>query len=89
MADSRLSGGKSRGKQNFLIYMENLLLQVVSNANLRAAYEQVVKNKGAPGVDGVKTEDLSAYLKTHWLRIRSQILEGTYRPSPVRGVKIP
>lgn len=69
--------------------MENLLLQVVSNANLRAAYEQVVKNKGAPGVDGVKTEDLSTYLKTHWVRIRSEILEGTYRPLPVRGVKIP
>lgn len=69
--------------------MENLLEQVVSKPNLLAAYEQVVRNKGAPGVDGVKTEDLSAYLKTHWPRIRLAILNGTYRPSPVRGVKIP
>lgn len=69
--------------------MEDLLLQVVSKPNLRTAYEQVVKNKGAPGVDGVKVEELSTYLKTHWQRIRSEILDGTYHPSPVRGVKIP
>ena len=41
------------------------------------------------GVDGVKAEELSSYLKTHWQRIRSEILGGTYHPSPVRGVKIP
>lgn len=75
-------------KQN-LFHMEDLLLQVVSKPNLRTAYEQVVKNKGAPGVDGVKVEELSTYLKTHWQRIRSEILDGTYHPSPVRGVKIP
>jgi hypothetical protein len=26
---------------------------------------------------------------THWLRVRKELLEGSYRPSPVRKVEIP
>jgi len=34
-------------------------------------------------------EELAAYLKEHWPRIREQLLQGVYQPQPVKRVKIP
>jgi RNA-directed DNA polymerase len=34
-------------------------------------------------------DDLTGYLKQHWLEIREQLLSGTYQPQPVRRVEIP
>ena len=62
---------------------------VVEPENLKKALAQVKRNKGAPGIDGMTVEDLGPYLKEHWLTIRAQLLEGTYRPQPVRRVEIP
>jgi RNA-directed DNA polymerase len=62
---------------------------VVERDNLRKALAQVRRNKGAPGVDGMSVDDLGAHLKDHWPTIRAQLLEGTYRPQPVRRVEIP
>jgi RNA-directed DNA polymerase len=50
---------------------------------------QVRRNKGAPGVDGMTVDDLAPYLRDHWPAIRTQLLEGTYRPQPVLRVEIP
>jgi len=50
---------------------------------------QVKRNKGAAGVDGMSVDDLPGYLKEHWPAIRAQLLEGTYKPRPVRRVEIP
>jgi RNA-directed DNA polymerase len=47
------------------------------------------RNKGAPGIDGMRVDDLAAHLKEHWPTIREQLLEGTYEPQPVRRVEIP
>jgi RNA-directed DNA polymerase len=63
--------------------------RVVERDNLRKALAQVRRNKGAPGVDGMSVEDLAAYLKDHWPEIRDQLLQGTYRPQPVRRIEIP
>ena len=57
--------------------------------NLKKALAQVKRNKGAPGVDGMRVDDLAAYLKEHWSTIREQLLESTYKPQPVRRVEIP
>src|SRR3989338_2008882 len=46
-------------------------------------------NKGSAGIDGMAVEELPAYLKEHWPAIRAQLLNGTYRPQPVRRVEIP
>ena len=46
-------------------------------------------NKGAPGIDGMSFEALAPYLKEHWLTIRAQLLDGSYKPQPVRRVEIP
>jgi RNA-directed DNA polymerase len=62
---------------------------VVERENLKTALAQVKRNKGAAGLDGMSVDDLSAYLKEHWPTIRAQLLDGTYKPQPVRRVEIP
>ena len=49
----------------------------------------MVRNSGAPGVDGMTVEDLLPYCRQHWARIREQLLSGTYVPQSVRRVDIP
>jgi RNA-directed DNA polymerase len=62
---------------------------IVERNNLRKALEQVRRNKGAPGVDGMSVNKLASHLKEHWPAIRAQLLEGIYEPQPVRRVEIP
>jgi RNA-directed DNA polymerase len=62
---------------------------IVERDNLRKALARVKRNKGAAGVDGMSVDDLASHLKEHWLKIRAQLLDGTYRPQPVRRVEIP
>jgi RNA-directed DNA polymerase len=68
---------------------ERLMEEVCERNNLRKALRRVKANKGGPGVDGMTVEGLTGYLKEHWPRIREQLLEGTYRPQPVKRVEIP
>src|SRR5712691_5055218 len=62
---------------------------VVERENLKKALAQVKRNKGAAGFDGMSVDALPTYLKEHWPAIRAQLLEGTYKPQPVRRVEIP
>ncbi len=62
---------------------------VLSKANLSRALKQVRTNKGAPGVDGMSTEELVPYIKAHPNELSQAIMDGTYRPSPVKRVYIP
>src|SRR5260370_32686761 len=62
---------------------------ILERNNLKKALEQVRANKGAPGIDGMSVDDLGPYLKEHWLTIRAQLLDGSYKPQPVRRVEIP
>src|SRR3982075_1766086 len=62
---------------------------VVERENLKTALAQVKRNKGAAGIDGMSVNDLPAYLKEHWPAIRAQLLDGIYKPQPVRRVEIP
>lgn len=66
-----------------------LLEAALCRENLMEAYRRVVRNKGAAGIDGVTVDELWDHCKAHWSSIRRQLLEGTYRPSPVREVLIP
>ena len=67
----------------------SLLLQVLSNTNLHLAWKQVRSNGSAAGVDGITIEQYSDWIRPQWLSIRQQLLDGTYRPSPVKRVRIP
>jgi RNA-directed DNA polymerase len=63
--------------------------QVVSRENLLLAYRRVVANKGSAGVDGMTVAELMPYCRDHWSSIRDDLLNGDYRPRPVREVMIP
>jgi len=68
---------------------DGLMERVVERSNLWAALRKVRSNGGGPGVDGMSVEALPDYLRREWPKIREQLLSGSYRPQPVRRVKIP
>ena len=63
--------------------------QVLSPGNLGRALRRVEANRGAPGVDGMTTDQLRPWLHEHWAKVRKALDAGTYQPSPVRRVVIP
>ena len=63
--------------------------QILSKENLNAAYLQVVRNKGAAGIDGMEYTELKDYLSENGERIKEQLRNRKYKPQPVRRVKIP
>ena len=65
-----------------------LMEKIVERANMKNALRRVELNKGAPGVDGMRVEELREYLKKNWEIFRKQLLNGTYQPMPVRRVEI-
>jgi len=66
-----------------------LMEEVCARANLLTAYRRVVRNGGAPGVDGMTVDELMPYCREHWARIREELFRGTYNPQPVRRGEIP
>lgn len=66
-----------------------LLEQIVARENLVRAWQRVKANKGAAGCDDVSVLDFPAWARTHWPRIKSQLLNGMYQPHAVRRVWIP
>ena len=63
--------------------------QVVAEENRKSALQAVTRNKGAAGIDRMKTKELESHLEAHWDKIKTKLLEGTYIPTPVRRVEIP
>ena len=68
---------------------EHLMEEVCQRENLNQAYRRVKANKGAPGVDGMTLRDLGSWLREHKEALIGLLLDGSYRPQPVRGVEIP
>src|SRR5258706_12036716 len=68
---------------------EQLMEEVCDRENLERAWKRVKRNKGSPGVDGMTIDVAKAFLRQHWPNIRSQLLDGNYRPQPVKRVEIP
>ena len=69
--------------------VENLMEEVCERGNLERALKRVESNRGSPGVDGMSVGDLRGYLVDHWPAIREQLLNGAYKPMPVKRVDIP
>jgi RNA-directed DNA polymerase len=63
--------------------------RICDRANLNQAYKRVKSNKGAAGVDGITVEQLLSYLRDHKEELIQSLLDGSYEPQMVRGVKIP
>ncbi len=102
MPDSHLEGsgrnpqGSKRGASNVTARKETpeaegmqLMEQVVARGNMLRAYQQVVGNKGAAGVDEMTVEELKPHLQKHWAQIKEELLSGRYQPQAVRCVEIP
>lgn len=70
-------------------FTEITLEAILSRENLTLALKRVEANKGAPGVDGMTTEELRKYIFEHPGELTSAILSGKYRPAPVKRVTIP
>jgi RNA-directed DNA polymerase len=68
---------------------EKLMERICDSANLNQAYRKVKANRGSAGVDGVTTEELFDWLKANKDKLVNSLLDGSYEPQPVRGVKIP
>lgn len=68
---------------------EDLWGLVFSRENLEAALRRVEANRGAPGVDGLRTDQLRSWCSEHWVGVRGSLDAGTYLPQPVRQVMIP
>jgi RNA-directed DNA polymerase len=75
----------ARTKPEALRWME----AAVERSNMLCAYERVVKNQGAPGIDGRTVTELKPWLQAHWAKTRQALLAGEYMPSAVRKVEIP
>ena len=67
----------------------SLMKQILSSDNLNRAYLQVVRNKGAEGVDGMKYTELKEHLVKDGEIIKEQLRTRKYKPQPVRRVEIP
>ena len=67
----------------------SLIEKILDKSNVRIALERVISNKGGAGVDGMSVEELRAYMNANWSMLKACILEGRYRPAPVRRVEIP
>lgn len=68
---------------------KHVMEEVCKPDNLEQASRRVTAKKGSAGIDGMRVEELSFYLKEHWAEIEEQLLSGTYKPSPVKRVEIP
>ena len=88
------------GGQTFMWITENnltntdkpeygLLEQILRPSNLNCAYKRVRSNKGSGGIDKMEVESLQDYLVNNKEQLIQSILDGKYRPNPVRRVEIP
>lgn len=77
------AGGQTKAE------VSRLMEAVIERSNVGSAYQKVVRNGGAPGVDGLAVGSFKDWLKRHWPCVRAALLDGSYLPSAVRAVDIP
>jgi len=66
-----------------------LFEELCTTAWLEAGFRRVKKNKGSPGIDGVRIAEFEARLDEELGRLKAELEIWTYKPSPVRRVEIP
>ena len=76
-------------ESDLLIEEPRLFDQLCSTLYLNVGFEQVKKNKGKPGIDGVTLADFEACLDEELSQLQQELTDWTYQPSPVRRVEIP
>ena len=66
-----------------------MLNRILRKGNLKTAYENVIRNKGSSGVDGIGINDLKPWLQEHWTKLKEELVNGQYYPKAVLGISIP
>lgn len=66
-----------------------MIEQVINRKNMHLSYQQVMRNKGSAGVDGMQVKELKHYVKQHREAIATSLLNGKYQPQSILGVSIP
>jgi len=83
----RVLSATPKGEASALQY--GTLERILSRENMTKALKRVERNKGSHGIDGMETYELRNFLSDKWAEIKTSILQGTYKPNPVRRVEIP
>ena len=68
---------------------DKLMEKILSNDNLNQAYKKVKSNKGAGGIDGMSVDEHLSFLRDNGMQLKQQLMDGKYKPNPVRRVEIP
>ena len=71
------------------IIVQGLLGDILSVDNLNEARKRVKKNKGSHGIDKMLVSEMDAFMLEHGVELRNALLNGAYKPHPVRRVEIP
>ncbi len=66
-----------------------MIEQVINRKNMHLAYQQVMRNKGSAGVDGMEVRELKDYVKQHREAIATSMINGKYLAQPILGISIP
>jgi len=73
---------------NGFVVSDRLLEKIMDKENVRVALKRVISNKGSHGIDGMKVDELRAYLNENWITLRQSVIDGKFRPNPARRVEI-
>ena len=71
------------------ITVQGLLGDIISVENLNEARKRVKKNRGSHGIDKMGVSEMDAFMLAHGGELRNSLLNGKYKPHPVRRVEIP
>lgn len=84
-----ISSTSEEGRNDVSEYASKLLERILEPSNMNFAYKRVKANKGSHGVDGMTVDELLQFLKQNGKQLIQTLLEGNYKPQPVRRVEIP
>src|SRR5659263_97610 len=73
---------------NGFVVNDRLLEKIMDKENVRVALKRVISNKGSHGIDGMKVDELRAYLNENWIALKQSVMDGKFRPNPARRVEI-
>lgn len=68
---------------------ESLFEEILGIGTLKRAFKLVKRNKGAPGIDGITIENYETKLEEELDQLRQEVMNWTYKPTPVKRVEIP
>lgn len=67
----------------------SLMEKVVDKQNIADAIKAVKRNRGAAGIDNISVAGIEEHIYKYYVPLRSKLLDGTYKPQPVKRVEIP